>query len=470
MKVAPFSVLVRNPEAVIMLSLAAMILLSVATAGDTVTPSGPVATPPTRQPVRPATQPGGWQKETIPPDRAKHLLRMIETGNDEERRDAIFELSSNSHVQAPREFREPLLRALRDPNVYVRLEAAECLFFHQGNWTTQDDAMMAMQVIIKAMGDTDVRVKTEAVKSLRRDAGPLARHAADALLKLVAEMPEPQAWDEDDPALTCWVKVHGCLRNLDPEAAVVVVPGLKQQLHSERRITAVTAHAALRRLQPDALPSPPPIARFIPEYLDKLKHGGVRQGYLAVLMLYDIGPAAAETIPEIIAFLERNEEHEAVEGEAGLPLGGLTFGFEKAAVPQLLKVMRGEHEGRARLAAEFLKAAPHSGQVIPELVELAKTKQGKARAVVVNTLAWVGRTDESVPSVLLNHLKDADAGVRIAAADGLLYHEPPQAVEMIRRLAGTDPSEEFRKRLGKSLEVLDFSQKNAAARQSEGNP
>lgn len=410
--------------------------------------------------TRPAPRPAGaaWTPEAI-----QKRIRLLEHGSDAERRNALHGLLVG--MVTP-EFRRPLLTIIRDEDadIRTRIMAAQRLIYYR-RFATPEDLEAAVRILCAAMTHEDPEVREGAIEYIR-GAGPAQRLAAAGILRLIEGAPEGELRRELMETVIDDGDEHA---GVHPQLAEALSPGLQKLLHAPDREVAVTAHAVLRFVDPEAVPSPAPVRKHVPYYIDRLKEDDPEEGPDALVRLYEIGPEAAEAIPEIVRFVIRNRDSDLVK-KGGLYVGSLPFFFGEAALPELLKLLDDDNDAVVCLAAVFIGNARRTySDAVPELIELSRARDGERQACIVRALASVGREDERVARVLRSFLDNTDADVRRAAVSGLAWQAPSDANLAAIEPLTLDPDDDVRSAATYTREHLEV-RRGLAAESAQPSP
>lgn len=258
----------------------------------------------------------------------------------------------------------------------------------------------AVPALITLLKDDSTEVQETAVNALGA-IGPEARTALPALLQLLKD---EQAWYKARQAAARMAA------EISPEAPEVLT-GLTAALRAENSLVRKAAVDALGQLGPKAKDAVPDLRRAY-RYRHLQSH--------VIYALGRIGPAAITTLIELFEV----EEADKQKSQVAYALAG-NAEQAKAAVPLLLKALKGEDmELRLEAARALWRIEKHSNAV-PTLVEIMEETDSGNRAVhgwgsyryrAVVLLEEIGPDAKSALPALRRALKDKDESVQYAAA------------------------------------------------------
>ncbi len=249
------------------------------------------------------------------------------------------------------------------------------------------DAEPALDALIGALGDSETRVRIHAMHALLRIGAPAVEDGVPALTKLL---------DDDDVAV--------------------------------RRVAAGSV-LRLRTLVEDE----------VAVYTDLLGHARVEVRLVGAKALYNVGPARAADVVELLGSRLRVEDDDAVRDAIGRALRRVGSGGEKpvvaartALVGSLVADLGDEDAGKRLAAARGLGAIPGwvDGSALEALSKAAHADDVELAAAAVRALPGIG--EEAVP-LLVTLVGADDASVRAAALIGLLVvgKGTPEAAEAV---------------------------------------
>lgn len=250
-----------------------------------------------------------------------------------------------------------------------------------------------------------------------RALGQLRSAARAAVPDLIALLPDAASRSEAARALM----------RIDPDQAEKAVPLLVKDLQAPEEAQRQRAVVALGRLGPRAKAAAPDLVNAvrggqltepallflprlgrgaIPSLVDLLADKDVKYRQAAVMLLYDLGPAACEALPALIIALS--------DADSAVRIGA-------ARVMEMI--------------------GPEAGKAVPALIANLQTYQTQVRLSAAVALGHIGPTAVAARRPLLECLLDPDEQVRYAAALALGRIDPDftEAAPALRD-ARNDPS------------------------------
>jgi HEAT repeat protein len=328
--------------------------------------------------------------------------------------------------------------ALKDPDGGVRKAAVEALP-HGGS--------KAVPILLLVMEDSQRDVRKSAVEALIK-IGPDAKAAAPVLLSRLGEF--------GDLAL----QAVGSMKAKESVPALLALLDAKDE-------TPVTTKAVVRALGdigPDAKPAVPKLEKILSEPPSKkggkaaaeaaqkmrghaatalAKIGGNPKILVPVLAdlaahqydevsqaigldgLYHLGPLAREAVPVLRKTFALGLMAQRWRYDSAVEVVGAIGPEAKAAIPDLLRILRDEDSYRRALAAETLgKIGQEAGTVVPALAPLLQERSRLVRLAAIRALARFGPNAKHAIPPLAALLEDDDEYVSEAAADALTAIDP----------------------------------------------
>ncbi len=284
---------------------------------------------------------------------------------------------------------------LKDPKVKVRAYAARAL------GQIGSAAQSASEQLIRAAFDKDVVVRREALGALQKIHPPVEK-TIPILLKVL---------DESDPAL-----VVPALHTL-AEFGEKALPFLKQLLQNDK--ACYWACVVLADMGPKAAETVPLVAKL-------LEHKQPEHRLQALLALAAIGPAAKTVVPKIVQLLEQDSQT-AVKYAAAYALGKI--GDRQGGLEPLTKVFKSTNDEQLRIIAAWslLQLGPKDKQLVTAarmtiLKGLNSSKQ-QVRATAVRALVELKPGEEKMSSEEIDEfvkaMQSAPPQVVGAVLDGL---------------------------------------------------
>lgn len=436
----------------------------------------------------PAEQPTA-QRPGDPVDTEEEWLQLLREADVDTRRRAIRGLTA-SRSSGFEYLRAPLMLALRDPDIHVRMSAVIALVHN--NIRADDELKATVPWLIEALEDPDRRVRTHAMSALGA-LGEVAAPAVPALARALAGDDE-EVWDDSAkglagigppavPALTDALqgadkakrlRVIEALAKRNRQEAPAAVPALAALVGPDGDPEVVLAATyAITEIDHEALPNVPGAAAALPLYLKALRGDDQKRADQALMALASLGPAAASAIKDMLVYYRKNPDRGGEYGR-GLAVGSGIRLMGDAAVPELRRLLETDPDPWVRAnAASALPAAPwqdspaqrpandaRNRHVIPALLDATGDPDAQVRAGAVSALGIAGCSD-AVPVLpaLAAAQGDADPRVRAAAvkAYGTLSRHvfpiPPEVTAGLRR-ALEDEHPKIRESAAGSLKSL----------------
>ena len=326
-------------------------------------------------------------------------------------------------------------------NASIGMDMMPKLDIIKGNQTAnvqQNAAQYALAPLVGALRDADVMVRLEAAQSLGQMEDTLA---VAALSRALREDADPEV-----RKMAAWA-----LGNIESSAAV---PALSQALRSDRdpdvRRTAVWALGQIE--DADALPALAEAlktndvelrrqavwalgqiedARAVPALAGVLRDSDAQVREQAVWALGQIESPAA--VAPLSAFI--NDANADVRKQVAWALGQIE---DADAVPALSTLLRNDDEAEVRKTSAWALGQIESVSAVPALTTALKDRSAGVRSQA----AWALGQIEQRPAApaLLEALKDSDSEVRATAAWALAQIEDPGAASALRAaLKDSDP-------------------------------
>jgi HEAT repeat protein len=319
--------------------------------------------------------------------------------------------------------------ALFDPDEEVRLTAALTL---KGS---REAAAGAIAELTRALHDRNPAVRRTAAEAL----GPLDEKGAAAGPALTGLIADRVAGVR---AAAAAALAHVAPR--DKKAAHAIVRMLKDPDAGVRRAAA----EALGQMAYTGLPTDPAVVSGL---RDALRDGELMVRERAVWALgYVRHP---DTVPDLVGLLRA--EHKDLRSSALHSLGMLGS-MAKAAVPEMVEVLRSDPENREITAWSLARMGPAAAPAVPALIECLDEAREGIRNQAARTLRDIGpAAAEAVEplATLLTH--DKDWGVRCYAAEALGAIGPAaKAAAPELKLALKDPMVQVRNAAGEALQKI----------------
>jgi HEAT repeat protein len=289
---------------------------------------------------------------------------------------------------------EALVRALKDEDGQIRLQAAMFLANHQA----AADVNRPIAVMIQSLVDASLR--QQASQSLV-DIGPAA----------IPMLSEALA----DPNATIRGSAAGVLALLGPRAKAGV-PALKTALNDKDLQVRWRVADALRLIGEGEM--------TVPTWIDLLgnKHSEVRMK--ALTALGEIGAHARASESAIIAAL-KTEDRFVLRGAAAEALGRIGA-TSPATIEALQHALSDEYPHvTARAADALARLGPAGHAAVPSLITLLQHPSANVRMTAASALARMGPSAKSASAALAKATNDAVRGVREAAVSALAAVDPP---------------------------------------------
>ena len=341
------------------------------------------------------------------------LLDQARQGQPAERYAAIDELGHRA--QEATAVVPPLVKLLKDKDVQVRWRAARSL----GDFAAM--ATSAVPALQKMLLQDEPVARLHAAAALGR-IGDKSPATVDALMKQVTS---------DEPRVAR--VAIAALRTLQP-GTQLVVGALAKALESNDK--AVTSHAI------EALVESGPAA--VPLLKDALQKTST--AYVACVVISEIGPDAADTVPELTELLAKTT-HSKLRIEALLALAKIGPPAKPAAAT-VLPLLDYQGDVTLPVAAAFVLGSIGATDAVDQL-QAAAAEQDKPFLSMVATwsLARLNQSSEAdlkrAVDRLTHGLGSNDPMIRAAAAECLRLLEPPSemvAPQLLKIANDADPS------------------------------
>lgn len=262
-----------------------------------------------------------------------------------------------------------------------------------------EDMKMAAPALAGSLADDDAAVRVSAAEALGK-IGPASETAVEALLQSVKK-------DESPVVRAAAALALGEIKAGSPQAIDALVKKLKDDHPNVRSCAAI----ALGRIGPAAQESVPALIKI----LEKDPDGPFRAQ--AALALGSVAALPAKTIPTLILALKDRD----VEVKKASCRGLANFGPQAAkAGDPLSELIRKDPDPSVKVCAAYAlgRINPESKEVVPLLVDALKNGDAGVRALAAEALGQVYQTKDAVPE-LMEALKDEAAAVRSFAAKSL---------------------------------------------------
>ncbi len=300
-----------------------------------------------------------------------------------------------------------LCRIVREETPRVRAAAAAALVYFEGN--------EALAALTEALQDTDPWVRYFAARSLGQQG---QREAVEPLIRMAYEDPAGQA-------RIAAVKALGDI------ALPEVVPVLAALADGSDSDLAAGALAALGRIDhPEARSN---LLRFLHSPDPQRRLGAIK----------GLGRRCDGTVAGILQWIAAADTEEEV-GQAALEA------LAAAATPEAVSVLVGLTLEPSRRAAVIEALSGMGDEALAWIDARFDQPQTKARLALIEVLVRMKRPEST--AILIRALEDPEAGVRIAAVQGLARLGSRRAERRLFLMATSDPSPEVRQAIRKALE------------------
>jgi len=284
-----------------------------------------------------------------------------------------------------------LIAALKEPEWYIRVKAAEAL----GIVSAKTSA--AVPALIVALKDENAEVRVSVAGALE-EIGDEAQAAVPALIAAL-----------QDPASNFGRQAAAALIDIgpDPKTAVPALIVAFQDKNSEVRENATRV---LANMGPDAKAAIPTLIVALQDEDSEMRENATR-------VLARMGPAAKAAVPDLIAALQ--DPHTGIRRRAVDVLGNIGPDA-RAAVPALIVALQDKDSvfcGGAAFALE--RIGPDAKAAVPALIAILKDKDSRFRDNATRALGGIGPDAKAAVPALIAILKDKDSGIRDSAAEAL---------------------------------------------------
>jgi len=342
----------------------------------------------------------GAAAEPAIPDLAKCL-------NDEDagvRMSAALALAKLGQADAVLPALGVLVSSLEDPDPQVRGKAAECL------GAIGPKAARACAGLAQALADTDAGVRASAVRAL----AAIGTHAEPAVLPLCQCL--------SDVDVTVRQAAAGALSRIG-RGASPAVPALTKALSDPDGWVQWVAAEALGNIGEDA-------AAAIPELVKLLSDPGLYERTFAARALLRLGEVQS-ALPVLVAALDTTDDWARISAEDTLVgMGGAWPGVGASGAPAASQIARllGHTNPSVRWSAArvLCEIGPGATPATAALLNALGDQLAGVRVNVAGALAQVGRGDVALP-VLIACLDDPDSNVRSMSASALARLGPAAA-------------------------------------------
>ncbi len=334
-----------------------------------------------------------WAQEQPQTRSVTELVQAVSQGDADSKSKAIDELAALGSEATPAV--SALAAALADDNAGVRWRAARALA------EIGPGAASALPTLVATLKDQEPLVRANAVRALG-EIGEASKPVVPAIAPLLA--------DADAAVRRATVMAF---REIKPDRSVSL-PLIANVLESADPSTRTLILSSLAEQGEYAVPA-------LKEALQNPK-----AQYWACLVVGEIGPAAKDTVPQLLEVVKSPEVE--VRHEALMALAAI--GDTSAETLNAANAALADPETSVKYAAAFVlgKAGAASRQATPRLIELARSPDPFLRTIAAWSIGKANRDDATTfpkaVALLLTALKDQDKDVRMAAVEALEDLEP----------------------------------------------
>jgi HEAT repeat protein len=306
-----------------------------------------------------------------------------------------------------------MVNDLHSPDLQVRKQAVMDLDAAASKMFT------AVRSLDQALKDPNAEVRAKSARTLA-DIGVL-REAVPGLIAALRDVSKEVR-----------VEAAMALGNIGP-VTTEVVPALTQALNDPDLEVAIKAMAALGMIKRAAKPAVPDLVKMLKtkgnDPKDQLRLG---LRYQAAISLGDIGPEARAAIPELLAILMGDENHDLQC--CVLPSLG-KIGASEEVLPILVRVLKDDKRRYLRPAAAHALGwlGPDAKHAVPDLATALDTSEindpqeaRRIREAVLNALSLMGADAGSAAPAVAKLLEDRslEAPIRATAESTLQAIRP----------------------------------------------
>jgi HEAT repeat protein len=291
---------------------------------------------------------------------------------------------------------DSLVKELGAPDSVTRMKAVEAI-------VAQGAA--AVPTLTKLLTSESAGQRTYAAYALGRIGEP-AKVAAPELVKLVA--------DKEIPVRRAAIRA---LQAIKPDRAITL-PLLAKVLEESDPSVVMLALQSIAEMGKDAVPA----------LRDALKNPKAK--FWALLVARDLGPVAAEALPEIMACLAATEEE--IRMQAAIALAEMGPAAKPAAMKLSEMLKSDKHEGVKYAAAHALTRIGDQSATADLSAAAAGTQDALLKLICVHGIAQLNPTDAAAATAaamaIADGLKSQDPKLRGIAAQALAESKIPSAI------------------------------------------